>query len=41
MGRRPNLVHAAAMRVDRLADNEHPKGTPLFILICLALIVGF
>ena len=41
MARRPRAVHAAATREDGLADNEHPKGALLFILVFLALIVGF
>ena len=40
MARRPSAGHAAT-REDAVTENEHPRGALLFILVFLALIVGF
>jgi hypothetical protein len=39
--RRCSAVHAVGRGEGALTDNEHPKGALLFILVFLALIVGF
>ena len=39
--RRCSAVHAVGRGGGALADKEHPKGALLFILVFLALIVGF
>jgi hypothetical protein len=41
VARQRSAVHAVARGEGALADNEHPKGALLFILVFLALIVGF